>query len=319
MFVVYNNSMIGQKIQKDVTLAPFTTFKIGGPASYFIKARSEDEIIAALRWARENNIDYFILGGGSNILIADKGFNGLMVWICMNNYTISNSTIVAGAGVFLSTLVSVSLNHSLVGLEWAAGIPGTIGGAVRGNAGAHSHSISQLIKTVQVIRDEAIIKLKKKDIQFSYRHSIFKQSKNNDIILKVVLELKKGNKREIERLITKHINYRNNTQPFQSSCGCVFKNINFSSIDKERLKKFPEMNKFKNCGQIPSGWFIDQCNLKGTKRGKVSISSIHANFIENSGNATAKDVCELINLAKSKVKNTFGVDLEEEIIYVGFN
>lgn len=310
--------MIEKKIQRNVILAPFTTFKIGGHANYFLEAHTEDELIQALDWTKKNNIPYFILGGGSNILISDKGFDGLIIRLSMNNYIISNSTIDADAGVFLSTLVSVSLKNSLTGLEWAAGIPGTIGGAVRGNAGAHGHSISEFVKTVRAIRDEVMVDLKKKNVQFSYRNSVFKQDKNNDIILKVTLGFKKGNKKEIEKLIAKNIDYRNKTQPFQSTCGCIFKNINFSLIDKTCLTKFPEMNKFKSYGQIPSGWLIDQCNLKGIKKGSVSISNIHANFIENSGSATARDVCELINLAKSKVKKTFGIDLEEEIIYVGF-
>ncbi|MDA2936103.1 UDP-N-acetylmuramate dehydrogenase [Patescibacteria group bacterium AH-259-L05] len=310
--------MIEKKIQRNVTLAPFTTFKIGGPAAYFIEARTEDEIVEALKWAKHKHIPYFILGGGSNILIADKGFDGLVVKMRMNTYTVLKTNIIADAGVFLSTLVSASLKNSLTGLEWAGGVPGTIGGAVRGNAGAHGHSISELVKTVRVVRKGSVVDLENNNCRFSYRNSVFKRKNNNDIIVRVVLKLKKGNKQEIEKGITKHITYRNKTQPYQASCGCIFKNINFSAIDKTCLKKFPEMNEFKGYGQIPSGWLIDSCSLKRTKKGKVSISDIHANFIENSGSATAHDVRELIARAKLCVKQKFGIDLEEEIIYVGF-
>ncbi|MDA2921906.1 UDP-N-acetylmuramate dehydrogenase [Patescibacteria group bacterium AH-259-L07] len=310
--------MIEKKLQRNVILAPFTTFKIGGPAAYFIEAHNEDDLLQALQWVKSTNIPYFILGGGSNILIADKGFDGLVVKMRMNTYTVLKTNIIADAGVFLSTLVSVSLKNSLTGLEWAAGVPGTIGGAVRGNAGAHGHSISELVTTVRVIRKESVVELENNNCKFSYRHSIFKKKNNNDSIVRVVLKLKKGNNLEIEKGITKHITYRNKTQPFQSSCGCIFKNINFSAIDKESLRKFPEMNEFKDYGQIPSGWLIDSCSLKRTKKGKVAISDIHANFIENSGSATAHDVRELIARAKSAVKQKFGIDLEEEIIYVGF-
>lgn len=310
--------MIEKKIQKNVVLAPFTTFKIGGPAAYFIEAHNEDELVQTLQWADDSNIPYFILGGGSNILIADKGFDGLVVAMHMNTYTVLKTSIIADTGVFLSTLVSVSLKNSLTGLEWAGGVPGTIGGAVRGNAGAHGHSISELVTTVRVVRKGSVVELEKNNCEFSYRHSIFKKKNNHDIIVRVVLKLKKGNNLEIEKGIAKHITYRNKTQPYQASCGCIFKNINFSTIDKTCLKKFPQMNKFKDYGQIPSGWLIDSCGLKGTKKGKVAISGIHANFIENSGSATAHDVCELIARAKSAVKQKFGIDLEEEIIYVGF-
>lgn len=307
---------------KGIILAPHTTFKIGGPAKYFFEVKTRKELIKALRWAKENKIKYFILGGGSNILFSDKGFNGLVIKLKISDYKLKDKTIIAEAGISLAQLVQISVNNSLTGLEWAVGIPGTLGGAIRGNAGAMGHSISEVIKNVIVLVNNKknqklkIKKISKKGCKFGYRESIFKRNPNL-IILSAEIQLKKGNLKEIQKKINEYLIKRKN-QPQEPSAGCVFKNVEIADLfrsrksDKEIFKIRGQLIPVRD-GKISAGWLIEQCNLKGKKIGQAKISEKHANFIVNLGKAKAKDVLTLINLIKKRVKNKFGIQLKEEI------
>ncbi len=259
-------------IQKNVPLKKYTTFQIGGRAKYFFVAKNKDDAIRAVLWAEKNKIPFFILGGGSNLLVADRGYKGLVI----------------RTGKSLSLYVSK-------GLEWAVGIPGTIEGAVYGNAGSFKKSMKDIVERVEVFNTETkkITIFKNKDCKFAYRESIFKRNKNL-IILSVKIKLKKSSPRKIKE----YANYKKETQPLNfPSAGSVFKN--------------------------PKGYFagelIEKCGLKGKKIGNAKISEKHANFIVNLGNARAEDVIKLINLVKKSVKNKFGKNLEEEIQYAGFS
>ncbi len=293
--------MIEHKIQRNIPLAPLTTFKIGGPAKYFLKVKNKNELVEAIKWAKKKNLPagkavlpYFILGGGSNILVSDKGFNGLIIELLIRDCQLLGNKILVGAGMSLAKLVTFSIKNGLTGLEWAVGIPGTIGGAVRGNAGALGHSISEYLEKVKILRADKIIELKNKEIGFSYRQSIFKR--NQDIILEAVLALKKGKAQESKKIIKENIQRRITAHPAQPSAGCIFKNPKPSS----------------------AGLLIQQCGLKGKQIGGAKISQKHANFIVNTGQAKARDVRALIALIKRKVKDRFNIELEEEIKYIGF-
>lgn len=247
-----------QNIRKNISLEPYTTFKIGGKAKYFYIAKNNDDLVKVIKCAKKANLPYFILGGGSNVLVSDKGFNGLVIKLSFAN-----------AGVLLSKLVDESIKAGLTGLEWAVGIPGTIGGAVKVNASAFGSSMSDIVKSVK---------------------------RYKDILLFVELELKRGDRKKSEKLIQKYLEYRKKSQPLEfPSAGCIFKN--------------PK-------GDF-AGRLIDQCGLKGTKEGRAMISEKHGNFIVNTGNAKASDVKKLIDLCKKKVKEKFGIELEEEIEYLG--
>ena len=314
--------MIEQKITKNLPLAPLTTFKIGGLAKYFLKVSNQTELIETIKWAKNKKISYFILGGGSNILISDQGFDGLVIKLDFNKIKILPSQsrnrvrVLVGAGASLPKLVDFSLTHDLTGLEWLSGIPGTVGGAVRGNAGVREHSISKSIQSVKVLKKGIVKKLKTKEIKFAYRQSIFKQ--NKDIILEVILILQKGISQETRKIILKNIRYRILTQPSECSTGCIFKNVEFTKILQDVLIKNPKIKQFKLTGKVPAGWLIEQCGLKEKKIGGAKISEKHANFIVNIDSAQAKDVLDLIKIIKSKVKAKFKLDLEEEIGHVGF-
>lgn len=306
-------------LQKSILLKNHTTFKIGGRAKYFFIAKTKKDLIKAVKTAEEFKLPLFILGGGSNVLISDKGFDGLVIKmqnskLKTKNYNSKLKTIYAESGTRLGSLIKFSSEKSLTNLEWAAGIPGTIGGAIRGNAGAFEKSIADIIKTVEVynLKDEKIKIFKNKnlphiarqnldsysarikDCKFNYRDSIFKKKKKL-IILSAVLQLKKGNKKEIQKKIKEFLNYRKKTQP-----------LNFPSTGSV----------FRNPPDFPAGYLIEECGLKGKKIGNVKISEKHANFIVNLGKGKAKDVKKLINLAKKKVKNKFKINLEEEIEFI---
>jgi len=285
-------------LKKNVSLKNYTTFKIGGPAKYFFEAKKKEDLIGAVITAKKFKLPFFILGGGSNILVSDEGFKGLVIKCQMSNVKCQNQnsklkTIYAESGVRLSNLVQFSLEKSLAGLEWAVGIPGMVGGAILGNAGAFGRSMKDVIQKVEVFDTKTgkVKIFKKKDCQFDYRNSIFKEKKNL-IILSATLQLKKGNKKEIQEKMKEYLNYRKETQPLNlPSAGSIFKNPKGFS----------------------AGELIEGCGLKGKRIGNVKISEKHANFIVNLGGGKAKDVKKLINLAKKKIKEKFGITLEEEI------
>lgn len=264
------------QFQRSIPLKNYTTFKIGGRAKWFCIAESKDDLIEAIKTAKKKKLPFFILGGGSNVLISDKGYQGLVI-------KYQNPQL----GDFVGR-----------GLEWAAGIPGTIAGAIRGNAGAFGKSMQDAVKTVEVFdaKTQKIKIFKNKDCKFSYRNSIFKKNPNL-IILSAKIKTKKahcshtGNSKKIRE----YLNYRKARHPQEPSAGSIFKN-------------FPD---------IPAAKLITQCGLLGKKIGQAQISTKHPNFIINLGGAKAKDVLRLINFAKRKVKNKFGKKLEEEIQFLG--
>jgi len=254
------------QFQENIPLKEYTTFKIGGPAKYFFIAKTKESLLEAVQEAKKRRLPIFILGKGSNLLVSDKGYKGLVI----------------KTGEPLSSYVPK-------GLEWAVGIPGTIEGAVYGNAGAFGQSMKDAVESVEVFdaKTEKIKIFKNSDCQFAYRDSIFKKNKNL-IILSVKIKTRKSNLNKIKE----YLMHRKKTQPLNfPSAGSVFVN--------------PE--------GYTAGELIEKCGLKGKTIGGAQISNIHANFIINLGNAKSKDVLRLINLAKNKVKKQFGVKLEEEI------
>mgnify|MGYP005847701749 CR=1 FL=1 len=303
-------------IKKNILLKGYSTFKIGGRTKYFIKVSSFFQARNAVKWAKEKNIPFFVLGGGSNILFSDKRYNGLVIKMENSKIKTAGKDIDVGAGTNLLKLVLFSKDNSLSGLEWAAGIPGTVGGAVFGNAGAFGREIKDVIKKVSVL-DISTLKEKtftKKECDFSYRNSIFKKTEKY-IIISASFAFKKGNNQKISEEIKKNIIYRKEHHPLSfPSIGSIFKNKKITKKNKFLFKKFPELKQFKNKREIPAAYLISMQNLKGKKIGGAKISEKHTNFIVNIGSAKAKDVISLINFVKNKTKNKFKIDLETEII-----
>lgn len=308
-------------ISENIVLAPYTTFKIGGPARYFFETKSKKEILEAIKWAQKKKMKYFILGGGSNVLFSDQGFDGLVIKIKNLKFKIQDSKIIVEAGTNLAQLVQIATENSLTGLEWAAGIPGTIGGAIRGNAGAMGHSIGEVVKNIEVLLDNGLIEQwDNKRCQFGYRNSLFRYNPKL-VILSAEIQLKKGDRRIIQKKIKEYLDKRKN-QPSEPSAGCVFKNVelanlreyttNFHEYDKKFVQIRGQLVPIRD-DKIAAGWLIEQCDLKGKQIGQAKISEKHANFIINLGGATAEEVIILISLIKQRVRNKFRIQLQEEI------
>lgn len=286
-----------EKVKKNEILADYTSFKIGGPVDLFYEAETEEDLVSVFKAVREFGIPYFVLGGGSNILIGDKGFRGIVIKVKNKGIKIQEENgkykVIVQAGEMVSDLLSELSEHSLAGLEFMAGIPGTVGATVACNAGAWQRSLSEAVIKVKVLTKDCEIKwIDKENCMFDYRTSTFKGG--DDLILAVELELAKGDKTAIDEQIGINLEKRK-AQPREPSAGSIF-------INPKPLK---------------SGALIEECGLKGTQIGGAKISEKHANFIVNTGGAKASDVIALINLAKEKVKEKFNIDLQEEVVRMG--
>lgn len=287
-----------EKIIENELLSKYTTFRIGGPAKYFFEAKKIDEVVRAVALAKKLNLSFLILGGGSNILFSDEGFNGLVIKMNCKNvfFEKRKGKIIAEAGILLGHLVSESIKNGFSGLESLVGIPGTLGGAIFGNAGLGKGSccIGDSVERIRLLMPNGKIKeVKKEWAEFSYRYSRLKDFDLNrrPIILSAGLKLKKGDRKELEKTMKEKVELRFGKYPAKPSAGCIFKNLVDSS----------------------SALLIDKCGLKGKKIGGAQISKKHANFIINTGGATAQDVLDLINFIKKEVKKKFRIKLEEEI------
>lgn len=309
-------------LKKNILLKRYTTFRIGGKAQYFFIAKNKSDIKMAVFVAKKANVPFFILAGGSNVLISDKGFKGLVIKIRNEKLKMeehnSKLKIFAEAGILLKELVKNSQKLGFSGLEWASGIPGTLGGAIRGNAGAFGGEIKDVVSEVEFLDKRGNIKkISNKQCRFFYRSSIFKM--NNWIVLSAIIKLKKGNKEHIKSVVKKYINFRKKKHPLEyPSAGSIFKNYDFKKISAKIKASFKNVVKKDPFPVIPSSYLISEAGLKGLRVGKAEISKKHPNYIVNLGGASAKDVVELIKEAKKKIKIKFGIILEEEITYLGF-
>lgn len=287
----------GCSLLMDEPMSRHTTFKIGGPAEILVEAKSMESLKCVVSLAKESKIRYMLLGNGSNILVSDKGIKGAVITLGGEFKEISlesEDTIRCGAGVTLAKLSSFAMENSLEGLEFAWGIPGTVGGAVFMNAGAYGGEIKDVLYSCRHMTDSGEIKtLFENDFNFGYRKSVYKE--NNWTILDCVFKLKKGSKEEIKDKMTDFMNRRTSKQPLEyPSAGSVFKR--------------PEGNY--------AGTLIEKCGLKGTSVGGACVSEKHAGFIINKGGATCQDVCDLIKLVQKTVKEKTGYQLERELIIV---
>ena len=281
------------RLKENVLLSEYSTFRIGGIARYLIEVDNAEDLKKVIQKALELNLQFIVIGGGSNILFSSKGYNGLVIVFKSNNtFSINDNLIEVDASVSLNYLINKLNNYT--GLEWAVGIPGTVAGAINGNAGAFGGEMSELIKQVKVleIKDNQIIEkdFSKEDCKFSYRNSIFKNNPNL-IIASAILELKKDSEENVKQKIKNNLSKRMSKQPKGFSIGSIF----------------------KNGEDFSAGELIEKAGLKGLQIGDAKISDEHANFIINLGKATSDDVLELIKIVKKEVKEKFSIDLEEEI------
>lgn len=308
---------IGLEVLENEPLKNHTTFRIGGPAKFFVRVTNKNELYKAIQACYDLGLDYFLLGGGSNILVADKGFDGLVIKTEKGQIDIDNNIVTAFAGTNLMYMVREVVKNQLGGLEFAANIPGTVGGGVRGNCGAYGKGVGDFVKEVEVLvldEDEVSIKiLTKEECEFAYRESIFKKMPNW-VIAEIRFELDKDvEASEKMKDIQKEWGNRCSKQPLAyPSAGCSFKNILFDPV------KHAKYAEWEIKGKLPVARFIEEADLKETKIGGAMVSGKHGNFIINYENATADHVAQLISLVKTRLHNEFDLDVEEEVQYVGF-
>ena len=285
-----------ENIKLDEPMSKHTSFKTGGPAEYFITANTIDEILGVLKYTKDNNIKLHIIGNGSNLLVSDNGIKGIVLKIAVDNMEILESDfgvlVKVGAGVKVMALAQELKKLGITGFEELAGIPGTIGGANYMNAGAYGKEMQDIIVETKVLNKETekIEVFKNKQQELKYRSSIFKNKKY--IIVEILIKLEKGKQEEIEQKMNKYLKQRKEQQPVEyPSAGSTFK---------------------RGDGFITAK-IIDECGLKGYQIGGAQISEKHAGFVINKGNATSKDILDLIEYTKKKVFEKFNVQIEEEV------
>ena len=301
-----------------VALSSYTRFGLGGPADCFLETPEEAEFVAALR---ETPPPVLVLGGGTNLIVSDSGFRGAVLRYTGHAIWSQGGEVHAQAGAVLQDLVDHALDHALQGLETLAGIPGWVGAAVYGNAGAYGRNISELVDSLVVLDTDGKIKhIQKKQLEFNYRSSIFKEKVKNKkdkyfrpAILTVKLKVARNNKDAILRLINNFLKMRKNKYPKGYSVGSVFKNVEVAkhpAID-DALKSYIFDEK------LPAGVLLENIGAKKMRQGAIYVPQEHANFIINKGSGTAFDFQQLIENLKQKVYEEYGIVLEEEIEYVG--
>jgi UDP-N-acetylmuramate dehydrogenase len=312
--------LFGDRVKKGELLKNHTTYRIGGPADLYLAVNNAAEAAKAVKCAKEDGLPVFVLGGGSNILVADAGVRGLVIVYGGREVKVEGSRLIADAGAITFLAVKMSTEAGLAGLEWAAGIPGTIGGAIRGNAAAYGGETKNPIETVEAVnlKTGETQTFDRSSCRFGYRDSIFKHEPW--LITRAAFALAPGDRDALAAKAAELVSIRRGKLPLEfGSAGSVFKNHifnNFSELSEKLQAVMPE--KYIESHRIPAGFLTETLGLKGKRLGGAMISERHGNFFVNSGSATAAEVRELIDYAKMKVKDEFGITLEEEIQYVGF-
>ena len=289
--------MKAEDIKTDEILSKYTTFRVGGPAKVFLTIHSEEELRNIFLALKKQNLPYFVLGNGSNLLVSDEGYEGVILYLGeeFQDVEVIGTQIRAKAAALLGKVARMAMEEGLAGLEFAAGIPGSLGGGVVMNAGAYGGELSQVITKVRAMNpDGEVITLEKEELLLGYRTSIFKTKPF--VILEIFMELQKGDKEEIQGKMKEYTKARVEKQPLEyPSAGSTFKR--------------------------PEGYFagklIMDAGLRGYRVGDAQVSEKHCGFVINRGNATAGEIKTLMSDVAKKVKEEFGVDLEAEVILLG--
>jgi UDP-N-acetylmuramate dehydrogenase len=303
-------------IQENIALKDISTFKIGGKAQYLVYAENQQDIIDSLRFAQEKDLPIGLIGSGCNLLIQDDDIEGLILKMNTKSIEIKDNQLFAEAGVSLAMLANFGHKANLVGLEWAPSVPSSVGGAIRGNAGAFGGETKDKLKQIRVYRDGAIEDIDSSGLDFHYRYSSFKEEDNTDIILGGLFELEKGDIEASRMQIRDNIIKKSQNQPVGVACsGCIFKNYE-GFINENLYSQYPDLKVFVAKGIIPSGYLIQEAGLKGFTKGGIQISEKHGNYMINTGTGTYEDVIKLIDIVKKRIFELFSVHIEEEVVYL---
>lgn len=286
-----------ERVLTDEPMSKHTTFRIGGNADVFVSISNETELVELIAYLKEEQVPYYIIGNGSNLLVSDKGFEGVIIEICSNykDIRVRDNQIIARAGALLSAVSHVALENNLAGMEFASGIPGTVGGAIIMNAGAYGGEMKQVASQIKAIMPDGTIKiLSNEDMKFEYRNS--RAKKEGFVILQVTYQLTKGEREVIDG---------------------IMRDLNMKRRDKQPLEYPSAGSTFKRPEGYFAGKLISDAGLKGFSIGGAQVSEKHAGFLINKDNATSADMYKLIMEVRDRVKESTGVELEPEVIFLG--
>ena len=296
-------------------LSRYTRFGIGGEADLFAETRDEEAFAAAISAARTNGMPVMVTGGGTNLIVSDEGFRGLVVRFSGDTLAAEDDIVTVGAGIVLQDLVDFANARGLRGLETLAGIPGWVGAAVYGNAGAYGHSISERVVAVRFFDGVRVRVFDNSQCEFHYRESIFKRRKEW-IIFSVELRLERADAAELQRTSEDILKVRNAKFPPTMKCaGSIFKNFLSRDLPPAVAAQVPAA--VVREGKVPAAWFLEQVGAKGMHVGGIRVADYHANLIYNEGGGTARELCAVIAELKRRVRERFGIEVEEEVQYVG--
>ncbi|HEX6545534.1 MAG TPA: UDP-N-acetylmuramate dehydrogenase [Bryobacteraceae bacterium] len=299
-----------------VPLAPYTRFGIGGPAALFCETSNMQAFHAALGWVQQSEMRHVVIGGGSNLIVADAGFDGAVLRFTGEHLAFTRNRLRVQAGLPLQTLVDQSIALGFSGIETMTGIPGTVGGAIYGNAGAYGRSIDGCVESVSFTDGKDVCTFSNEKCEFDYRESIFKRRKDW-VILYAMLSFGEGDSSSMKRKADEIRAIRDEKYPPSMRCaGSIFKNCFFAKLPPHVQSLIPD--KVVREGKVPSAWFLEQVGAKGVRVGDIQVASYHANLIYNDGEGKSADVVKIIADLKQRVLDTFGFHIEEEVQYIGF-
>jgi UDP-N-acetylmuramate dehydrogenase len=297
-------------------LARHTRFGIGGPAKLFCDAPTQDSCVAALKLLKRSGVPHVVIGGGTNLIVADSGFDGIVLRFSGNAIRREGTLLSVEAGAVLQDVVDASIAAGLSGMQTMTGIPGYLGGAVYGNAGAYGQSIHERVAMVHATNGDWIKKFSNADCHFKYRESWFKSHKDW-LILQTDLRFEEGNAAEMKKAADEIREIRDKKYPPTMKCaGSIFKNLFVASLPPAVQAEIPP--KLVREGKVPSAWFLEQGGVMGLRRGDIQVATYHANLIYNDGAGTAADLVAVVKECKKRVADRFAFELEEEVQYVGF-
>ena len=311
------NALPGLTVLRDAPLPRYTRFGIGGPADLFVEAGDPERFAQALQLAKASGLDTVVIGGGTNLIVADEGFRGVVLKLINHEIHAEGVSVYAESGATLQTLVDFSVDLGLRGLETMTGIPGSVGAAIYGNAGAYGHAIAERIHAVRFFDGAGTRTFDNAECGFQYRESVFKRHKDW-IIISADLTLENGDAAELRSAADRILTVRNKKYPPTMKCaGSIFKNYLFAGLPRNVAEQVPASVVIE--GKVPSAWFLEQVGAKGMQQGDIHVADYHANLIYNAGNGTARELTAIISELKRRVEDRWGMPLEEEVQYVGFS
>jgi UDP-N-acetylmuramate dehydrogenase len=303
-------------VRRNEPIAPYTRFAIGGPAALLCESADEDAFSAALALCHELRVPTTVIGGGSNLVVADEGYRGVVLRFTGAEIEVDDNVLRAQAGGSLQAAVDRSIAAGLSGIHTMTGVPGSVGGAVYGNAGAYGHSMEEVVRSVHFTDGRAQRTFTNAQCEFRYRDSIFKRHKGW-IVLSAELHLIPAPAADLRRVADEIRAVRDAKYPPDMRCaGSIFKNLFVTDLPANVQAQVPA-NLIRD-GKVPSAWFLEQAGVKGLRRGDIQVADYHANLIYNDGHGTARDLVTVIEEVKDRVRAKFGFAPEEEVQYVGF-